>query len=181
MYPRPLIFSLAVWLSLLLVLSQCGMLPRVASPAPGPAAPTLPAATQAGLNTLGFRVDGQVWSPVGSFNFPAYRAYYQNHTFWFHASQLVDNKLSTFGIFVQPLAARAGNYDLAERFGVRCAYPETNPADELLVQQAGAGTLHLTRLDSVRRIMAGTFDGELTSLINGRTVRITDGRFDLAY
>ena len=170
-------FKLAVWLSLLPAFSQCSLVSRPAMPAVA----TLPPVTEAGLNTLGFRVDGSLWLPVGSFNFPAYKAYYQNNTFWIRGSRLVEGKLSTFGIYLKPLRTGPGTYDLLERSGVGASYTETAPDDELVVQRPRAGTLRLTRLDSVQRILAGTFECELTSPTSGRTVRITDGRFDLTY
>lgn len=171
------IFRFLLGLSLLATLSQC----HLHIPAPTPPAPALPAITQDGLNTLGFRVDGVIWTPAASFNYPLYRAYYKNHTFWFNGNRVTHDKRTSFGIFIRPLAGGAGSYDLAERFDVGCSYFETGPDDELVVPRVGAGTLHLTRLDSVQRIMAGTFECEMTSPTSGRTIHITDGRFDIAY
>jgi hypothetical protein len=171
--------------SLLLRLAGCSalfLLTQCKRDTPQPATPTLPAATQDGLNTIGFRVNGAVWLPKGSFNFLPYKAYYKNRTLWFNASQLVDGRLTTFGIYIKPTTTGSTTYDLATRTSsVGATYTETSPDDSYEVQRVGAGTLRITRLDSVQRIVAGTFEAELVSSTSGKTVRLTDGRFDLQY
>ena len=51
--------------------------------------------------------------------------------------------------------------------------------DSYQALQPGKSRLHLTRLDTVQRIMAGTFTGELTSPVTGKKVQVTDGQFDI--
>lgn len=170
----PLLLRLA-GCSALFLLTQCKR------NTPEPAVAALPAATQDGRNTIGFRVDGAVWLPQGSFNFPAYKAYYKNRTLWFNTSQLVNGRLTTFGIYIKPTTNGITTYDLAARTSVGATYTETGPDDSYEVQQMGAGTLQLTRLDSVQRIVAGIFTCELVSPTSGKKVRLTDGRFDLQY
>jgi hypothetical protein len=161
-------------LSTLLLLSQCDL----ASPQPAPL--TLPAVTQKGANTIGFRVGETIWLPQGSPNFLPYKAYYKNQLLWFHTSRLMEGKLTTFGIYVRPTVG-IGSYDLSERTGVGATYTETGPDDSYEVPRVGAGILHLTRLDSVKRVIAGTFDCELVSPTSGKQVQVTQGRFDLTY
>lgn len=167
-------FSRLLSLGTLLLFSQCKR-----ATAPQPLTPVLPPVTQAGLNTLGFRVDGAVWLPKGSFNFPAYKAHYSGHTFWISSNRLLDGKLTGFGLFIKPVAG-TGSYDLQERPGVGTSY-STDNNDSFNVLQAGAGSVQITRLDSVQRIVAGTFACTMVSPTSGKTVNITDGRFDLSY
>ncbi|RZK26909.1 MAG: hypothetical protein EOO63_14140 [Hymenobacter sp.] len=160
-------------LGTVLLFSQCKR-----ADAPQPLTATLPPVTQAGLNTIGFRVDGTVWLPKGSFNFPAYKAHYSGHTFWISSNRLVDGELTSFGIFIRPVAG-TGSYDLQERSGIGAHY---STADDMYnVLQPSAGSVQITRLDSVQRIVAGTFAGTLVSPTSGKTINITEGRFDLSY
>ncbi|GAB3676067.1 hypothetical protein GCM10027594_35610 [Hymenobacter agri] len=167
--PRKL-FPLLV---LAMLLSQC----RWKKNDPQPAAPALPPITQNGSNTIGFRVDGQVWLPEGSLNIPSWKAYYANKIFWFTANKITSNDRYQFGIHVEPMQPNTAICDLAERNGVTCNF--STLTDSYRVTTSGAGTLHLSRLDTVQHIIAGTFEFEAVSATTSKTVHITDGRFDL--
>ena len=160
-------------LTLVLLLSQC----RWKTNDPQPAAPVLPPITQNGSNTIGFLIDGKVWLPVGSFNFPSWQAYYSQRAFWFMANQVTSSGREQFGINITPLQLGQNAYDLTERNGAICRFATLN--DDFRVTKPGAGTLHISRLDSVQHILAGTFEFEAVSATTGKTVRITQGRFDL--
>jgi hypothetical protein len=164
--------SLSLMLGALL-LSQCGL----KKSDPQPAAPALPPITQTGAGTIGFRVDGQVWLPKGSFHYPAALAYYSGKMFYINAHRVGGTTGDHFGIAINPLQPNATTFDLAERNGVVATFSPIN--DGYRVIKAGAGTLRITRLDTVAHIVAGTFEFEAVSATTGKTVRVTDGRFDL--
>ncbi|SFQ82701.1 DUF6252 family protein [Hymenobacter arizonensis] len=168
MHPRLLLPLLA-----LVLMSQC----QLKKSDPQPLEPKLPPITQNGSNTIGFRVDGQVWLPKGSFNFPSWKAYYSGKMFYITANRVGGDTRDQFGIGIDPLQPGTAQFDLAERNGVIAAFSPLN--DDFRVLAPGEGTLRFTRLDTVARIVAGTFEFEAVSATTGKTVRITDGRFDL--
>lgn len=43
------------------------------------------------------------------------------------------------------------------------------------------GTIHFTRFDTENFIMSGTFEFQAQEIISGKTISITDGRFDLKF
>jgi len=144
---------------------------------PQPAAPTLPPISQSGSNTFGFRVDGEVWTPAGNDALPAYQGHYDQQVFWIVANQYTRTTREELGIHVESLPPGTTAHDLAAQDGV-VAYFNTL-TDEYQVVDPGAGTLHLTRLDTVQHIVSGTFEFDAVSATTGQTVHITDGRFDL--
>lgn len=156
-----------------LCLSQCGL--KKSDPAPAVA--TLPPITQNGSNTIGFRVDGQVWLPKGSFNYPSWLAYYSGKMFYINANQVGGDTRDQFGIGINPLQPTQATWDLAERNGVVCNFGRFT--DSYRVITPGTGTLHITRLDTVAHIVAGTFAFDAVSATTGKTIHVTDGRFDL--
>lgn len=186
------------WLALssLLLLTQCDLLfKKTIQPTSTPATLTLPPNTQSGEGTIGFRVNGDIWLPYASFNFPRYVAYYKNRTFWFSGNRVERDKATSFSVHIHGFDATTTTYDLLERSEfsgkgdgrtVHAGYSEdasgvSSFVDSYVVQQVNKSQLHITRLDTVQRIMAGTFECELVSPTSGKTMQITDGRFDIAY
>jgi hypothetical protein len=86
---------------------------------------------------------------AGQLYFPALQGLSHEPNLWFNASRLVDGKLTTFDIYIKLTIAGATTYDLAARTSVGATYSTTGPDASYEVQRVGAGTLWLTRLDSV--------------------------------
>ncbi len=141
----------------------------------GPAA-GLPAATQEGKNTFGCLVDGQLFvpKPGGVFSItkrdPLEASIYRTDL-------LVSASGDGYVDFALRNAFRPGTYPLGEtRTGGYGLYQIS--AGDYNTDATHTGTVTLTRIDTVAKIAAGTF--QFTGLNrNGQTVTVTDGRFDV--
>ena len=148
----------------------------------------LPAATQQGKNTLAFMLNGQAWTPKGFngtanlsvdvdfgfndgiFNVVGYRttnSTTEQFTIGISDSLNVITVPHTFIIFPNSV------------FGI--SYTK-NPCDYFSKESAtiSKGTLVITKLDRINKIISGTFEGSL-SKSGCETIQITDGRFDMKY
>ena len=150
----------------------------------------LPPATQDGKNTFGCRVNGEVWTPYyscgliqlftqckelqsmmvrvdSSINLPMDLTLSASR-------EIVQGSFSGFNIGVR--ISRTGNLIdsaivlYAQQSGEYYRHP---PGDS-------TGILNLTKLDTVNRIISGTFAFRLYNTW-GDSVTVTDGRFDVTY
>lgn len=150
-----------------------------------PPQPQLPPETQEGLNTFGCLVNGNVWRNECKhiiFCHPTLEAYYGNGRLSIYATKIageggkdntyiditIDSTVFSPGTFL--LAARpegSGSYRLQSN----CYYTTDN---------LNTGTLEITRLDTINRIVSGRF--AFTAADPGcGTMPITEGRFDVVY
>ena len=201
-------------LPVLLGLTQCIGL----NEAPVPALP-MPAATQTGANIAGCVVDGERW--VASSNVPGFgggtgttpatRAEWGKTSTGRHHLSLyfvksVDEEaqaLNRTNLKLEvPDITKPGSFvfDQAPRPEVvhgpigyaAFTFNRPSPPQELLTGPATPGRLVVTRLDTVARIVSGTFEftaaevsngltGNGTPVPDGKTVRVTEGRFDCTF
>lgn len=127
----------------------------------------LPAETQTGKGTFGCLVNGEVWLPKGNFPYSGLTA-----TIQFGGLNLMASK-SNEGINIgianimdtkdYELNNKNAEYSIGSNF-----YKSIN------------GKLTLKKYDKTMQIISGTFSFEIED-INGNTIKITDGRFDLKY
>ena len=77
----------------------------------------LPPATQTGENTFGCLVDGEVWLPRGSFNFPAIASSYSNGTFFLKSNKVIPAKdiKESFRFEIYDQLYDIGNYKLFKK------------------------------------------------------------------
>lgn len=168
---------------------------------PLPAA-QLPAATQSGQNTAGCRVDGQVWLPAGGGLFAPrpVSVTLQRSVTGLQLSVLLDrDPLTDDG---QPFARTSirlyvpnvtgpGVIALDQYADPRLTtsnpaygaftYTAPSPDQQLLTGSGATGQLVITRLDTVARVVAGSFRFRARELAGPATVDVTEGRFDLTY
>lgn len=160
--------------------------------------PKLPAATEAGLNTAGCRVDGNIWEAYNADMFAgsATSARWYKTLGGRKALSILLNRnddqneiLSKTGISLYvPDIRSTGTFELNQP--ARPALANSNPAyasfsyskpapDEVyLTGPQATGRLIITRFDTVTHVVAGTFEFTAERM-NSSPVRVTEGRFDL--
>ena len=186
-------------LLLLLLLPLLGMKKCESEPEP---VFTLPAVTQSGANTCGFEVDGRVWITYGV------TCYYgaggcaankllagydtRNRAFYLNTWLTTPKRRESFSLRFDSLK-RIGTYqlnaDLVPQTSIRAVRSLifTDESEAVkgyynLPQKGGKASITITKLDTVQRIVAGTFGGTFQqSLDTTKQVRITAGRFDVKY
>ena len=167
---------------LILLFTQCGKhTPDDPQPAVPP--PTLPPVTQTGQNTVGFLLDGEVWVPAAT-RYPLSSASYYKQGFGFLCNREAVQHTTLY--LLRENVTAVGTYELS---------PATGPKEKVLsyvinlspteidlytVDSQHTGSLRITRFDTINKIVAGEFAGELVNA-SGKTIKITQGRFDLRY
>ena len=142
-----------------------------------PPEPELPPITTTGENTFGCLINGELWLPKGSFpNVPALTADWNNGGFGINANRKLDSDFSTielggFNFFGPQKLNLSGDTAHAYFFNNSCEYNR----DSISV-----GEINLTYLDTINRIMSGTFWFK-ASASGCETFEVTDGRFDINY
>lgn len=155
---------------------------------PAPAEPTLPPITQTGENTFGCYVNGELWLPKGSFSIPSTAADYYNNSVYITANREGQNPDTyirlDFGKVYSDTAFVIHNYldsDSLQYFVYNSSYYPSGPIVSYYPIAINGGELNLLKLDTVNRIVAGTFYFLGVDTLSGDSVRIEDGRFDLHY
>jgi len=150
----------------------------------------LPPATQEGKNTLGFMLNGQVWTPYLKYSeSPSVAGQYFRGTINIIANRMVNldargvsSTHQSFAInFYTPIRS-IGTYKLNNwaQSGATFMNQITKCVYQTDSISGSNGTFTLTKLDTLNRVMSGTFN--ITFIKNGcDTERITDGRFDFKY
>lgn len=155
----------------------------------------LPEITEEGKNTFGMLVDGKVWTP---FNLSIMSqglsvSYYMNSstlTISAYNSLRVESTHFYFSDIVGP-----GDYyfdcgsDIPDSVSLfdncRTGFYKDISTDNKLVNNfvlinKNESNLHLTKLDTISKIVSGTFSVNLYNC-NGNMLEITNGRFDVKY
>lgn len=177
----------------------------------------LPAATQTGANTAGCVVDGLTWVPrnngqtMGGQPLPAVEATWRKVREGRHPLMLVlvkniddrthvhgETSLHLYlpditrpGTFVFDQVANPSVVNGPSAYAAFTFY-KPSPSQELLTGPGAPGRLVVTRLDTVARVVSGTFEftpaevtsgltGNGTPIPGGKTARVTEGRFDCRF
>ncbi|WBA44135.1 hypothetical protein [Hymenobacter canadensis] len=165
----------------------------------------LPPITAIGANTLGFEVDGRVWINFGRGCYGsggggcfdnvlrAYSRTYQGvRRFSISAGLITPRHQESFALTIDTLRGTGTyisrspppSYPIgAVSTGANgITLTESRRARESFVSRANATRIVLTRVDTVRRIVSGTFEGRLENGFSpGSFVTIQNGRFDVTY
>ncbi|MBO2010421.1 hypothetical protein [Hymenobacter negativus] len=162
----------------------------------------LPAVTAVGANTLGFEIDGRVWVNYGRSCY-LFSGCYDNvlqaqsgtrrgvRSLTVSADLLTPQHQESFDLHIDTLRG-PGTYPAGPPFvplppgtagiganGIHLADARFNRA---YVSRANATRIVLTRVDTVRHIVSGTFEGQLEDGFNpGTFATIRNGRFDVTY
>ena len=154
-------------------------------------------ATQTGANTGSFRVDGRVWQPYGrrcvgygSCVEEPLKAYYdvrrgkfQIRGFLTTSTRYEDFSLSCDLFRIGPVSLPPTQFS-HPNYGGGLGYaiaalpsdPKYNTFDPTKT------TILITRIDTVAKVISGTFEGHLNGTLNiNQSVTITEGRFDVKY
>jgi hypothetical protein len=158
---------------------------------------SFPAATQSGKNTFGCYIDGVPFIPYSTLNgnvIPITASYYYDSS---TVNQIPAGFFSLQGIdvlapqkmngsfFIQKVGLFApGQYSISSQ--PNCGDPyqcdgggyENSPTEDFYF--IDSGTLNITRLDTVNKIISGTFNFSVKDSL-GNTKQITDGVFDVKY
>ena len=127
----------------------------------------LPAETQTGKGTFGCLVNGEVWLPKGKFPYSGLTA-----TIQFGGLNLMTSK-SNEGINVG-----IGNLNIEGDYQLSGQNAEYSVGTNFY--KSVEGKLTITKYDKVNQIISGRFNFKVKDL-NGQTIDISDGRFDLKY
>lgn len=147
----------------------------------------LPAATQEGKNTLGFRLNGQAWTPKGvrgTANLSIdYDPNFNNGIFDITAYDFSSPQAEQFTIGIRDslnFINAPQIYTITQTS--LCGISFTNNCDYFsrLSGSFCSGNLTITKLDRLNHIISGTFSATLYKP-GCDTIKITDGRFDMRF
>ena len=159
----------------------------------------LPPETQTGANTFGCLIDGVPFVPTGtgSFTYPDYPVIggyrkasppiFYNSTNVYIAAFKPYNNFSLYIRNVDQVGMYNLNFNTASFPGP--VYPQNHgsyvtsadamPEIEYITTTVYTGQVEITRADTVNRIVAGRFSFKAVNKATGKTVEITNGRFDV--
>ena len=141
----------------------------------------LPPETQTGQRTFGCLVNGQAWTPAGNpFGGPLLTAGYSNSRLGVSANRAASvngaNSFQVIGFAIKSIQS-VGTYALDDSLARVGSYEDFNISCKFYTSQSQIGTLEITRLDLVNRIVSGRFSFTLETPGCGQVV-VTNGRFD---
>ncbi len=152
----------------------------------------LPPATQEGRGTFGFLVDGQVFKPKGSsFGGPILSCVYQFHKRGYYFQLAAQNQstiLRGVSIHTDSMYIEEGRIfkieDYYKKGGASGRYStydnNSGMFTEYMTTQIKNGELKISKLDTINRIVSGTFWFDAVNK-EGQKVQVREGRFDLKY
>lgn len=155
----------------------------------------LPEPTQTGAGTIGCLINGKVFKPRGSvFGGPRKNCFYEqrNNGYYFGLSAKDDheNPLRSFSIATDSLPVVEGQtiaLQTPDTKGSAWAEVSLSPYtdnsityDKYTTTASVRGELVVSKLDSIRRVVSGTFWFDAIDR-NGTKVQVRDGRFDMQY
>ena len=182
-------------------LAACSLLPASEKPEP---TLVLPPVSAVGANTLGFEVDGRAWTTYGQSCFGLFGNGCKDNTLYASSYRFpgggrrqlsVSTSLDTdqhhefFELELDSLGgpgAYAAGRTRTLPLGAPSLYGPTltdvNKRTDYVGGTRNAVQVILTRVDTVQRIVAGTFEGRLEQLAApGQYVTLRRGRFDVKY
>jgi Family of unknown function (DUF6252) len=152
----------------------------------------LPPATETGANTFGAKVNGELWVPQGFGSIPANNLLesilFPNGDLRIKAQNFSSSPTETeFNIVVKGVTA-PGTYllnsntshpTLSAGYGYYIKRKLT-PEDEWITSSTVTGSVTITKVDVINRIVSGTFQFNAASIYTpSQILSVTDGRFDL--
>jgi hypothetical protein len=153
----------------------------------------LPQETQTGANTFGATVNGVFWAPQGFGPFPAdnlLETRRLGHDIMINARNFASSpKESEFEIYLQDVNA-TGVYNLNVNttlgaFNGNYGYfvkRNVSPLNEWITSSSSTGSVTITRIDTVAKIVSGNFHFNAMNLYNApEPLTVTEGRFDLKF
>lgn len=139
----------------------------------------LPAETQTGANTFGCKINGEVWLPNGAlFTTPAYDVQYYKSSGALLIKTNRSDKGQSLNIYLYGVSQN-NDYTIHNPISNTYSYADFDAACSLYDRTSSkqTGTVTVTRLDSVNKIVSGRFSGTLKQS-GCPDAAITEGRFD---
>ncbi len=155
----------------------------------------LPPETQTGANTFGCLVDGKVFLPKGIGLNPRLTCYYQYiyypspSGFVFQVSASDNSKPSSpinVNIGIDSISIENGKIYQLQTQGIKGIGRgnfrkfTNNSLDDFYTYSPTSGELLIKKFDEINQIASGTFWFNAVN-VNGDTVHVTDGRFDMQF
>lgn len=161
---------------------------KLSIPSSQPVADVLPPITQEGKNTFGCLLNGKVWL-AHSYNQPSKSIQVEYYKKAFQLAVLRQDALFgpyqglTIGV-VDKIIYEGASVDLNMFSNHGALFGDDAGCGEFMIKPGyagGGGKLNITKLDTVKRIISGTF--YITFYKSGckDTIKMTDGRFDYIY
>ena len=146
----------------------------------------LPKTTQEGLNTFGVKINGKVWLPVQKLSVlgsgPKLDSdYYEDIGLLGITAKngTNDEVLQLTVLDVRSVGSYSFNID--SKRGSATEYNGKLVDDRYFPYAGGISKINITKLDTVNKIVAGTFEVQLKGKNNGIIKNLTQGIFDLKY
>lgn len=160
----------------------------------------LPHATQSGENTFGCIINGEPWvayapfNPIGgklraTYDEEYYGADY-NRRLWLASYRIItsydwnkDSLASSFGFDIRPILG-IGSYEKNNLETYKISHTIVSPGPTRIYELDSLSPFHIqiTKLDTVKKIVSGTFEMDLRRTIDSNEIlQIRHGRFDARY
>jgi hypothetical protein len=152
----------------------------------------LPPATQTGSNTFGAKVNGTFWAPQGFGVFSANNildARRVGNAVVINARNFASSPNETEFEFILYDVLTPGVYllntDVSYPNGTSnyAYYVKRNftPQDEWITSSTHTGSVNITKMDTVNKVVSGNFQFDAKSLYSSDVLHVTEGRFDIKY
>ncbi len=144
----------------------------------------LPKPTEGGKNTFGCKIDGQIFLPAKEPSSWSNVDPILVSNSWFdgflvHATTFsTSNSIAKSVTIALPYLKSTGTYPL-KTFGYGQYKLEYFQGPIYQTNNTNTGTVNITRCDTVNKIYSGTFSFQGIDENTGKTVQVTDGRFDV--
>ncbi|MCE7059526.1 DUF6252 family protein [Dyadobacter sp. CY343] len=143
----------------------------------------LPEPTQEGLNTFGVKIDGKVWLPVYPFSLlggpPTLRASFKSGILGIEArKKFFDEAI----VLIVTGVHSEGTYKLKEddSGGIGASKYDGDLVDDKYYPiPGGINKLTISKLDTINKVVSGTFEVQLQGEKNKNFKNFTNGTFDL--
>jgi hypothetical protein len=150
----------------------------------------LPPATQTGAQTIGCLVNGVPFTDSGVMNnfyqlidgeYYMVINWFRNTSQGYKSGQIAINRIQIEE--GQTYILNKSSYTDGDYTGVGATFVSTLPEiyGQFETNTIYTGQIHFTRFDTENFIMSGTFEFQAKEIQSGKTINITDGRFDLNF
>ena len=153
----------------------------------------LPETTETGSNTFGVKLNNELWGPMkqGVMYTPAIleARFFGPTTLKINARNFASTpKESEMEIYLldvnetgtYPLNQNTSEYPNADGNYIYYVERTITPTNEWITSSKYTGSVTITKLDRVKKIVAGTFNFSSVSMgLNPKTLHATEGRFDI--
>ena len=151
----------------------------------------LPDTSQSGSNTFGAKINGNLWGPANFGVFPGdiLKATKAGNRYVIDANNLASSPNETEMQIILYDVVAPGTYQLntnvshpngTSSYGY---YVKRNmtPENEWLTSSTYTGMANVTKVDTINKIISGTFQFDAGSIYNSDVIHVTEGRFDVKY